>query len=146
MQWLVVLLLAGAACARQATCPSPSDGSASKILIDCGLIHAKGHCDAVPLCRLSGTSNATCASRSPCTTDTSTCVCASEFTCKRRLANGEIALLLCQQNNHEKRQESHATDDDDEDSDQGPSDDTAAFLAIAAILYLLLLCIALIYL
>jgi hypothetical protein len=60
--------------------------------------------------------------------------------------SGEIALLLCQRNNHEKRQEALAADDDDDGgADQGPSDDTAVFLGILAAVYLVLLCIALIY-
>jgi hypothetical protein len=147
MLWLIVLLFDCASCAQRAICPPTSDGRASKIVVDCGVVRARGHCDALGQCQPSGT-NDTCVSRTPCAAHAGACVCASEFTCKRRLECGEIALLLCQRNNHEKRQEALAADDDDNDddgADQGPSDDTAAFLGILAAVYLVLLCIALIY-
>lgn len=146
MLWFIALLFACAACAQQAICPPTSDGRTSKIVVDCGVVRARGHCDALAQCRLPGAANVTCTARSACAAHAGPCVCASEFTCKRRLESGEIALLLCQRNNHEKRQEALAADDDDdEDADQGPSDDTAVFLGILAAMYLVLLCIALIY-
>lgn len=141
---LAFLLCPSASWAHEHLCPEWGD---AEIAVPCNSVDVKGVCDVKARCRPVLALNATCSSKLPCTGNLDPCLCTDLFTCQRRLPSGKTGRLVCQHQNHEKRQEAlNSDEDDDDDDDSGrPSDDTAVFLAILGIFYVVLLCIALIY-
>lgn len=154
---LVVGAALAAAAGNRLACPLVGgfDADLQPISVDCGAVRAKGRCDADLTCRpLSSGGNETCTNKIPCTLSNEACVCTDRFTCQRRIGKNKTILLLCHEapQEHAKRQEAlHPTevdDDDDEDDDDAPGavdDDTSTFLIILGLSYLVLLCLALIY-
>lgn len=148
-----VALAALVAADNKLVCPLASgfEADLQPISADCGSVRAKGRCGADLTCHpLVASGNETCANKIPCTLANEACVCTDRFTCQRRIKKNKTVLLLCHQapQEHAKRQEAlHPTefDDDDDDAPGAVDDDTSTFLIILGLSYLVLLCLALIY-
>lgn len=154
--WLGPDLRAGAVVPKTLICPKISDavavGKPQPIISECGA-GVFGHCDAALACVLPATRNTTCATTIPCSVEKEVCLCTNKFSCVRRLGDEKLVFLLCKDPesdpeapNHAKRQEAYdPTDADDDDDDAVPRDDTATFLTLMVISYLVLICVAMIY-